>query len=360
MRIGIDYHPALTHAPGVGRYSRELVRALVRLEECPELFLADVGKDEATIGEPALGLADAPRRPKLVSSRRSRKMFKLLTRSADRMLGGVDLFHRMLPDWPPVSAARELLPVAEFPAEGSEEARAQAEAARRCGDVLVFSEHAAGEAVRRFDLDPDRVHRVPVGCDHWLRDLGDPPERKDPPQILVLGALRTSRRPDRVLRAIEVIKKKRRPVQVRFVGARGDLAEAFLNQQLGFSVARDWVLWNEFAPEPALPGIVASSTLLVHLSEGEATAVTPLEAFSLGVQVVASRLPAFEEALGGEASLVDPAQEEDPEALAEVILEAVEAGGDEEARARRRALAAAHTWGANARATVEVWRRMLA
>ena len=259
-------------------------------------------------------------------------------------------------EWPSTSWCHS----AAFHAEGSEEARAQREAAQRCGDVLVFSEHAAGEAARRFGLDASHVHRVPVGCDHWLRDLGEMPERKDPPHILVLGALRASRRPDRVLRAIEVIKKKRHPVQVRFVGARGDVAEAFLNEQLGFSVARDWVLWNEFAPEPALPGIVASSTLLVHLSEGEATAVTPLEAFSLGVQVVASRLPAFEEALGDEATLVGPDQEEDPEALAEAILAALETADDEAARLRRRERAAGFTWAENARATVEVWRRILA
>ena len=28
-RIGLDYWPATTHAPGIGRYARELVRALV-------------------------------------------------------------------------------------------------------------------------------------------------------------------------------------------------------------------------------------------------------------------------------------------------------------------------------------------
>ncbi|MEM7305511.1 MAG: glycosyltransferase [Planctomycetota bacterium] len=360
MRIGIDYHPAVTHAPGVGRYSRELVRALVRLDEAPEVLLADVGRDAPTIGEPALGLADAPRKPKLVTSRQGRKLFGLMRRTADGLLGGVDVFHRMLPDWPPVGKAREVIGVAELPAPGSPADAMLRETLARA-DAIAFSADTARELRERFGLPDEHVHQVPVGCDHWCRDLaGETPEPKSPPQIVVLGSIHPRRRPEMVLRAVETLKRRRTKCQALYVGGRTDNSDAFLRDKLGGSTAREWVLWNPNASESDMARILATSSVLVHLSEAEATAVTPLEGLAFGLSVVASRLPAFEEALDGQATLLEPEVEEDPDAFADVLDAAMAAATDAEARAARREVAARHTWAANAAATVEVYRRIAA
>ena len=175
----------------------------------------------------------------------------------------------------------------------------------------------------------------------------------------MLGSLRARRRPGVILRALEELKRRRVEVHALYVGgARGGEAERFLRGELAGSIARDRVLWNHEAAERDMPRIVAASTVLVHLSEDEATAVTPLEAFAFGIPVVASRLPAFEEALGGLATLVARDEEQDPIALGERIEAAVAAADDEQARARRVALAAEHTWARNAAATVEVYRKL--
>ena len=99
----------------------------------------------------------------------------------------------------------------------------------------------------------------------------------------------------------------------------------------------------------------------MHLSDDEGSAVTPLEAFALGPSVVCSRLPAFEQALGAEAEFVETAAaSEDPGLLAAALLRALEHASADGAAARRRAIAARHTWEANARRTLEVWNLMLA
>jgi len=73
VRVGIDYLPAVTHAPGAGRYARELVRALLRLEDRPEIALYEVGRAERTVEERALGLpADGRGLARLVSTRSRR------------------------------------------------------------------------------------------------------------------------------------------------------------------------------------------------------------------------------------------------------------------------------------------------
>ena len=53
--IGLDYTAGPGHAPGVGRYVRELVRALVRLEG-PPLKLIEVGRAPVPMEGAPLGL----------------------------------------------------------------------------------------------------------------------------------------------------------------------------------------------------------------------------------------------------------------------------------------------------------------
>ncbi|MCC6407228.1 MAG: glycosyltransferase family 1 protein, partial [Planctomycetes bacterium] len=87
------------------------------------------------------------------------------------------------------------------------------------------------------------------------------------------------------------------------------------------------------------------------------TAVTPLEALSLGVGVVATELPPFVEALGEHARYVPRAVE--ARVLARALADELARTRDPGVRAARRAHAAAFTWDRNARATVDVWRRVL-
>ena len=124
--VGIDYLSAVTHPPGVGRYLRELVRALVRLEQRPELRLLEVGGGSRVMEGPPLGLAGAARVRRL-RSRLPRRTLDLLSRmglGADRLLGGVDVFHRVFPERPVSTRAAVSLALAELPAPGSAQDKA--------------------------------------------------------------------------------------------------------------------------------------------------------------------------------------------------------------------------------------------
>ena len=272
----------------------------------------------------------------------------------------VPLFHRIHPDWPPVARALELQPVSELPPPASPEERRLGALFADKDHFLAFSEHGARELERRFALDPGRVHRVPVGCDHWLRAFDEVPRPDSIPTLLVLGAVRTGRHHAQIAAAFEHLWKKELAGRLLILGHRGDAADAF-EAQLSASPAREAVHWIERPREGQLPAVVASASVLVHLSEGELTPVTPLEALSFGRAVVASRLPAFEEALGDEAQWVANAELGDgPEPLVEALERALESAGDLFAESRRRALAARFTWAAHAAATVDVWRAILA
>lgn len=364
MIVGIDYLPAASHAPGIGRYGRELVRALAPLPERPALKLFAWGRAPRALPAEWLGLADPAGRAWPALQRfehpwpeRLLKLSARLGRGADRWLGGCDLFLRMFPDRPPLSRAPAWMPLAEFPPQGSPAEQRLGVLARQHAGVLVFSEHGRELAQQRLGVDPARLHRVPVGADHWLR--GRPPLAApgDPPTVVVLGALRPERLPEEVLLGFERLFDRRRDARLLLLGPPGAASERF-QTFLGFSSARSAVEWRQRPADPEVADALRSAAVLLHLSSGEASAVTPLEAAAFGCGLVLSRLPAFVEALGDLPIYVDtPLGKRAGEPLGTALEQALERGHDPAYRRRAQALGAAATWRANAEATLAAWGR---
>ena len=350
MRIGIDYLPATTHAPGVGRYARELVRALVGLGSDHELRLLEFGLERRSVGD--LGLEAAGRgvvRRRVPLPRRL--LASRLCPGVDRLAGGVDVFHHVLPGALPVSRSLRSIFLSEVPAPGSPGAARLAAEVAGMDAVLVCSQGAAADVVAGLGLGEQRVHVVPVGCDHWSRCHKPRDAPSAPATVLVLGAPSPSRHPRVILDAWRLLRRRGHECELRFVGgpARDDgVLEAALSDE---PHAR-----HDLPHESELPAVVADAASLVHLSDAESTAVTPLEAFSFGVPVVASDLPAFRETLGDEARLLpNAALDAEPSVLADAMALALEGAGEAAGRARRRGVARGYTWRRNAEATLEIW-----
>lgn len=363
MRVGIDYLPAVTHAPGAGRYARELVRALVRLEGRPEIALYEVGRAERTVEESALGLPQGDRTVQRLVSNRSRRFLERIPLArlscADRALGGVDVFHHTSRILPRVKSARQTVAVAEVPYAGSIEENRLARSLALADAVLVFSAGTAKRLSQRFPVPAERIRRVAVGCEHWRRELRTVPRREEIPRVLVLGPIRKDRRHRRILRAFEDLIEQGLQAHLSIVGNGGD-AEAELDDLAAHSKVRLRIVRERAPSQAAIAALVARSSVLVHLVEGSETPVTPLEAFSMGTPVVASRIPAYEEALGGLAELVENARvDHASEVLAEAIERAVRSAADPAACAARERLASAYTWERNARETVAVWESVV-
>ncbi|MFT5081963.1 MAG: glycosyltransferase involved in cell wall biosynthesis, partial [Planctomycetota bacterium] len=126
------------------------------------------------------------------------------------------------------------------------------------------------------------------------------------------------------------------------------------------------VTWIQIPVEADFPQLVSSASVLVHLSEGELSPITPLEAITFGTAVVASDLPAFREVLtsipGAELLPARPLQaaSQDPEQLAQAIERAIESAFHSESRAARIQAASAHTWCTNAKETLAIWQQLAA
>lgn len=367
-RLAIDYTPAPGHAPGLGRYVRELVRALARLEGGPILRLAEFGRAATPMEGAPLGL-EGPGLHAAVERRRLRLPRRALARLGAfgdpvgrRAFGGSGLVHRTtLEMHGPVERDGRLrvphtIAVAEFPAAGSPADRALAARCRGAEAVVVFSRDAADRVAARYGVPEARVRQVPVGCDHWVRDAGHTPAApRASRDVLVLGAVRTSRRPLEALRAFEALLSGDEHARLLWVGRPGDLASEF-REALRRSPARDHVRWIESPEERRMPGCVAGATALLHLADDEATPVTPLEALRAGLPVVSTPIPAYEEALGAHVRTVDA---EDHGGLAAALGAALAERDDPVAFERRVSHAAPFTWRACAHAHRALWDPML-
>lgn len=356
LRLGFDAWVGATHAAGIGRYVRETILALARHPDGPRLALFDIGPAGEDLSPGALdGWKTA--RTQWVRRRWRRGTWRLgeaLGFRAESAIGKVDLFHAAFPDPSPKSRAPRVLPLAELPEWGSarfDEVRA---AARNARAVLVFSSAARAEAVRRLELEPSRVHRVPVGADHWRRARATPTLPNARPRFLVLGALRESSRPDAVLAAFDRLRGEGLDADLVFCGRAGDGAARF-QAALRSSPHRADVRWIDQPSEEQMPALCATAQALVHLVDTAWTPVTPLEGCSFGHAIVARRLPAFEEALGNEVDYVC----DDLSDLGSAMARALTLRRDAPSIARRESIAAQFTWDRSASALLEVDRVVL-
>ncbi|MEZ6021808.1 MAG: hypothetical protein R3F17_17470, partial [Planctomycetota bacterium] len=191
MRIGIDATLATGHGPGLGRYARELIRALVAEYGAEALALWNVSRMPQV---EALGLPDPPPQQfRLALPRRLAAPLAKLGLHPGRRLAPIDGFHRVHPGVPVLRGTPHTVAVTEGPPPSPGVPRPGdwgpqwTEEAHSAHALFFFSSDLQSRFAGAFPGAGDRCHTVPVGADHWLRDLGGArPQAR--PWFVVLGA----------------------------------------------------------------------------------------------------------------------------------------------------------------------------
>ena len=110
MRLVIDYTPAVHQAAGIGRHTRELVRALAPMASDASTTLLVFGRSDEPLPQPPAGMSyrvvPVPNRWLTIGWHRAR-----LPLPVEVFAGSHDLYHASDFVLPPVRAARTLLTV---------------------------------------------------------------------------------------------------------------------------------------------------------------------------------------------------------------------------------------------------------
>jgi glycosyltransferase involved in cell wall biosynthesis len=342
---------------GIGRYARELRRALSRREDVELVDLRPHRpRNRASAGHRiAQGLA-----------REIAYYGWTLDRQARR--GRADLVH--VPAYGPhrsrlpyVLTIHDVLPVVRpelFPfVIRTHFALAVRRSAMRAACVVTQTDHVREQLIDVFGLAPDRVASVPLGADERFSPGPAAPQRLrerfgiDRPYVVCVGTLEPRKNLVAALRAME--RAQLAPeVMLVVAGGRGWRNAEF---ERALEKTEVPVAMTGRVSDEELVELYRGAACLLFPSLWEGYGLPPLEAMAAGCPVIATDRPTVPEVVGDAGLLVDPT---DVDALAEALRSVV---GDERRREEMRrsglARAAELTWERTARETVGVYRRVL-
>ncbi len=245
MLVGMDYRPALFQAFGIGRYVKNLARALLDADPDLTLELLAIFHRGRRARAAAHDWPDALR-ARYVGVPCPARVFAFLRRlgfGADRLLRRYDVWHDTDYAATPVRRGPRvvtLYDVAYFPEFGHvspQQSRKMTAIVRGLlqGDpeVVTISETAKADLVRAFDLDPSRVHVTPLGFDPVFARPGGEDKASQllthegvrGPYVVALGTLEPRKNLVRLVAAFAGARARRPELSLVLLGRAGWRAE---------------------------------------------------------------------------------------------------------------------------------------
>ena len=356
MRIGIDYTAAARQGGGIGRYTRELVTAVLAAQAGATapvaagaqpvhdfVMLAGVaGLGEAWAVEAArLRALDAPGRVTvrglpLTDDWMARIWHRLrLPLPATWITGRIDLFYA--PDFllPPLPrSVRTLVTIHDlsymrypktFPPQLRDYLTTTVpRSVERADHILTDSEWTRKDVIELLGITPKRVTSLHLGVSGTFTAEAASGEREmlavkygiaPGPYILAVGTVQPRKNYERLIEAADRVRES---VDVTLViaGRAGWLSDPVVEAVK----ARPHVQLLGFVDDGDLPALYRQAQVLAYPSLYEGFGLPPLEAMACGAPVVASSESSVPEAVGDAGLLHDPL---DTDALADALRRAL-------------------------------------
>lgn len=372
MRVGIDYTSAATQREGIGRATRELVNAMLRLPDCPDLRLVYAHRGPVPEAD-ALGVHERVKLRRLPLSPRVMLAgwYKArLPLPIETLLGPLHVMHG--PDFvlPPRIAAAGVVTVHDLafatrPEDAHPAQRRFLESAvpwsiDRARLVVAVSETTRRDLMTRYGVRPHRIRVVPnaVSADFHERDgaeeLAAVRRRLRLPEeyLLSVGTIHPRKNLGGLARAAALSARQLgRQLPVVHVGREGWLCErVFADIE---SAGPPGVRFVGQTSDATLRALYRRAAALVYPSFAEGFGLPILEAFACGAPVVTSNESGMLEAAGDAAELVDP---HDPESIAAGIVRVVrDADRRAELMERGRRRLEDFSWSRSARQMLDVY-----
>ena len=304
MRIAFDATPAAVQTAGVGRYARELLRALLELDFDDRYLLAVTGERQ-----PARDMLDnlppgawRELRHLPVSNRVATLAWQLLCLplSAERLLGPFDVYHGTDFVTPPTRAPRvvtvhdmsfRLHPEYAEPSLAAYLSRAVPRAVAAADAVIAVSASVAREIA---SIWPGARHKL-VAIQNGVRCV-TPARRAEThaPSILIVGTIEPRKGHDTLLDAARQVQARTPDLQLVIAGRVGWRAGPIL-AAIRRAEAEGFARFVEHPRDNELDQLYADASVVVVPSRYEGFGLPLIEALARGVPAVASDIAALRE-----------------------------------------------------------------
>jgi glycosyltransferase involved in cell wall biosynthesis len=372
LRIGIDYTAAAKQRAGIGRITRELIKALAAMDRKNEYLL--IHAKETRIDEsfpPNFSTFTLP-----LSERMATMLWQRLKLPVpiDLLTGRLDLFHS--PDFvlPPLWHSRSLVTIHDLTflihPECADPRLARylrsrvPRAIERASVVLADSECTRKDLVGLLGVPVEKIEVVYGGVSSAFSPVADEDVLSrvrnkysiDPPFILSVGRLEPRKNLGRLIDAYRLLRQETNlPHRLLLVGEKGWLYDGLFAQVAKLKLEGD-VIFLGFVPDEDLPALFSLADVFAFPSLYEGFGLPPLEAMACGTPVIASNTSCLPEVLGEAVLFIDPT---DVNALAEALHRVLT---DEELRQNMSrqglARAAQFSWSASAQKLLAVYEKV--
>lgn len=373
-RIALDYTPAYEQGGGIGRYVRELVEALARLDDSNEyrLFVAGARSDlPTTPGN------NFQWRPVFITPRWFARIWHRarLPLPVELFTGHIDLYHATDFVLPPVRpGTRTLLTVHDLSFVRVPETAAPSlkhyldevvpRSIASADHVLADSESTRADIISLYGAPPEKISVLLSGVNECFQ----PASQQDidamrvrygiegRTYIFTIGTVQPRKNYARLIHALAILRGRGYDLHLVIAGGKGWLEDpiyaAIRTHHMG-----EYVHFIGFAAEADLPALYTGSLCLAFPSLYEGFGLPILEAMACGTPTITSNISSLPEVAGDASLIIDPL---DVEALADAIQRIVDDSALRQSLMQRGRLRAAEfTWQRSAQQLLDLYRQIL-
>ena len=372
MNICLDLSAGVHHRAGIGRFSQELMSALVTLDPASSYSVFYNRPQDARPDPPADRLptltvpwGDKPWRLRVLAS-------QMTGRSQDRLFPGIDIFHAMdhlLPVLTHVSSIFTVYDLTYLLTDTHTTLNRlfltlmMPRFLRNADAIIAISESTRRDMLRHYRVDEAKVRVIYGGVTPRFRpalpdEVAQVRLRHDLPEhfILSVGTIEPRKNLIRLLEAYRSLRDGGSQIRLVIAGRRGWRYEHFFRRLQELRLTDGVTLLGAFG-DTELPALYSAADVFAFPSLYEGFGLPVLEAMACGAPVIASNTSAIPEIATNAGILCDPY---DTRSLTEAIVQVLD---DAELRAAMRAngleRARRFTWEKTAEATLELYRSVL-
>jgi len=371
-KIAIDYTPAYEQGGGIGRYVRELVTALAKLDSVSQYRLFVAGAKTL----PAAPGANFTWSPTKISPRWWARVWHRaqIPLPIELFTGRVNLFHATDFTLPP-TLCRTILTVHDLSFVRVPETTSPTlkhyldkvvpRSIKRADHILADSQATKDDLIALYNTPSDKVTVLLSGVEPRFRPIDDLNSLErvrvryalpDRPYILSVGTVQPRKNYVRLVEALGALRGQGIDVSLVIVGAPGWLAEPIYETIKKLRLS-EFVRFTGFADDADLPALYTGAVCVALPSLYEGFGLPVLEAMACGTPVLTSNVSSLPEVAGDAALLVNP---HETQAIADGLMRLItDSALRNQLTARGYQQAARFTWDRSARELQAVYHRLL-